>query len=181
MAYNSDKTEFRNYNKPLTYSIGELNHLVEPPRYYDPATKDFIWRTVIAITKGQKKTPATDDYSEFFDSWLLTIKEYADIGSEAVFSMTVAALAFDISSCFGVTGRAAFWTENGYLGLGPPATQPGDSVCILLGVTTSYLLRENHNTEGKGRTYQLVGECYIHGLMNGEGLKIGEEQDITLT
>ncbi|KAK4692292.1 hypothetical protein P7C71_g4881, partial [Lecanoromycetidae sp. Uapishka_2] len=46
---------------------------------------------------------------------------------------------------------------------------------------TPFLLRENAAVDGQSRSYQLVGECYMHGLMHGEGLDMGEEQNIALT
>lgn len=40
-----------------------------------------------------------------------------------------------------------------------------DCVCILLGCSTPILLRP----ESSGR-FKVVGECYVHGVMNSEGL-----------
>ena len=77
--------------------------------------------------------------------------------------------------------RDALWTQNGLFGLGPPDAYQGDLVCIILGASTPFLLPKKEAIEGQRRLYQLVGECYIYGLMNGEGLAMGEEQDIILT
>lgn len=57
-------------------------------------------------------------------------------------------------------GRLFFISEEGYMGLGPPSTRPGDLVCVLLGGKTPYVLRP----DGKGY-YRLIGECYLHGQM----------------
>ncbi|KAF5660278.1 heterokaryon incompatibility protein (het-6OR allele) [Fusarium heterosporum] len=54
-------------------------------------------------------------------------------------------------------------TETGYIGLGPPEVQPGDSICILLGGSVPYALRQN--TDG---TWCYMGESYVHGIMDGE-------------
>ena len=72
------------------------------------------------------------------------------------------------------------WTHNGFLGLGPPQAQRGDLIYIILGAYTPFLLRQKTAGEGQRRLYELVGECYMHGLMNGEGLDMGEEQATTL-
>jgi hypothetical protein len=51
-------------------------------------------------------------------------------------------------------------------GLGPQDTQSGDIVCILFGCSVPVVLRE---FEEEGNHYfKLIGECYIHGLMDGE-------------
>ena len=62
-------------------------------------------------------------------------------------------------------GRRFFTTKEGYIGLAPEAVQMGDQVCIILGCQSPLLLRR----EEKDR-YLVIGECYIHGLMNGEAL-----------
>ncbi|CAF9926748.1 hypothetical protein IMSHALPRED_007032 [Imshaugia aleurites] len=59
--------------------------------------------------------------------------------------------------------RSFIMTEEGYIGLAPKLTKPGDQVCILLGCTRPLVLRQT-----SGLQYQVVGECYVHGLMNGE-------------
>ena len=44
-------------------------------------------------------------------------------------------------------------------------------VAILLGCNVPYLLREckeDVKGSGEGKRYQLIGTCYVHGIMNGE-------------
>ncbi|KAK5135055.1 hypothetical protein LTR08_005715 [Meristemomyces frigidus] len=62
--------------------------------------------------------------------------------------------------CF---GRRLAHTEDGYMGLVPGASQTGDTVCVLFGGSVLYVLRDLPGGESK-----LIGECYIHGLMDGE-------------
>ena len=69
--------------------------------------------------------------------------------------------AFIFASCY---NRTFITTEEGYIGLAPKATRPYDKVCFLLGCPRHMVLRP---TSGLLR-YQVVGECYIHGLDNGE-------------
>ncbi|KAM0798112.1 heterokaryon incompatibility protein-domain-containing protein [Usnea florida] len=59
--------------------------------------------------------------------------------------------------------RSFIITEEGYIGIAPRATKPGDRVCVLLGCRTPLLLRKT-----SGLQSQVVGECYIHGVMDGE-------------
>ncbi|EGR48126.1 uncharacterized protein TRIREDRAFT_63093 [Trichoderma reesei QM6a] len=75
-------------------------------------------------------------------------------------------------------------TRGGYFVLGPDALQEGDVVVILRGGKTPFLLREVSRGSdddddaapagGGGGSWVLVGECYVHGLMDGEGW-VGEE------
>ena len=47
-----------------------------------------------------------------------------------------------------------------------------DVLCLIYGAITPSLLRPTED----GKAYRLVGDCYSHGLMNSEGLEMGEEQ-----
>jgi hypothetical protein len=87
-----------------------------------------------------------------------------------------------------VGNRVLFTTAKGYGGLGPQGLKNGDRVFLFLGASTPFIIRGKYSaeeTENEGAAcregmFLLVGECYIHGLMGGEGLKIGDVQDITL-
>jgi hypothetical protein len=65
--------------------------------------------------------------------------------------------------------RGFFVTKRGYLTLAPRYTKPGDLVCLIFGAEVPFVLRPD------GLRYRLVGECYVHGMMDGEGLGLGEE------
>ena len=65
---------------------------------------------------------------------------------------------------------------TGRLAQVPPSAAVGDVLCIPLGSAVPFVVRPV--LDG----YQLVGECYVHGLMKGEALH-GEEfrvEDISL-
>ncbi|KAN0113300.1 HET domain containing protein [Hyaloscypha variabilis] len=73
-------------------------------------------------------------------------------------------------------GRRPFRTKYGYVGLGPAGMTEEDIVCIFYGAQVPYVLRPDGNNQ-----FQLVGEAYIHGIMDGEYLKTGrEETEFTL-
>jgi hypothetical protein len=60
--------------------------------------------------------------------------------------------------------RQFFITQDKRIGLAPLHARQGDVVCLLFGGEVPLLLREAENG------YTFVGECYVHGLMDGEGL-----------
>jgi hypothetical protein len=68
------------------------------------------------------------------------------------------------------TASSFFVGKNGYMGIGPRGSQEGDRLCILAGCPTPVVLRlvQSAGTESEMPAYQLVGPCYLHGLMNGE-------------
>jgi hypothetical protein len=70
-----------------------------------------------------------------------------------------------------VKGRKFFISESGYMGIRPLALQEDDRICILLGCNIPMLIRK------EGDYYLLVGECFVWGLMDGEGLQDRKEND----
>ncbi|KEF61457.1 uncharacterized protein A1O9_03023 [Exophiala aquamarina CBS 119918] len=52
----------------------------------------------------------------------------------------------------------------------------GDTVAIISGTRVPYVLRQVPSNDGT-KLYRLVGECYVHGVMNGEFLKGATEPE----
>jgi hypothetical protein len=59
--------------------------------------------------------------------------------------------------------KMLFSTTDGYIGLGPKNSRGGDVVVIILGAGVPFILRPTNQG-----VYRLVGECYVHGIMDGE-------------
>lgn len=55
-------------------------------------------------------------------------------------------------------------TTQRYLGLFPRGTKAGDHVCVFTGACVPFVIRRCESRD----EYQLVGECYVHGIMDGE-------------
>ncbi|KAF1970404.1 hypothetical protein BU23DRAFT_474330 [Bimuria novae-zelandiae CBS 107.79] len=66
-------------------------------------------------------------------------------------------------------------TAQGFIGMVPQLSQVEDSIVLLHGMEVPYLLRGG---DVKWR-YQLVGDAYVHGIMDGEGVS-GDGEDFTL-
>lgn len=65
-------------------------------------------------------------------------------------------------------------TKNGYMVLVFLEAQEGDVVFALRGGSMLYVLRP------QGNDYIFIGECYVHGFMDGEALKLLEEGGLTM-
>lgn len=71
--------------------------------------------------------------------------------------------------------RRLLLSEQGFFGIGPNDLQVGDKLYILLGGQMIYALRKSSGD------YRCVGECYVHGWMDGYSDANGEQvQDIAL-
>jgi Heterokaryon incompatibility protein (HET) len=60
-------------------------------------------------------------------------------------------------------GRTFIASRQGFMGLAPIESRVGDVICIIVGNETPLILRP----KGEDK-WTLVGECYIHGIMDGE-------------
>ncbi|KAL8788307.1 MAG: hypothetical protein Q9195_007363 [Heterodermia aff. obscurata] len=59
--------------------------------------------------------------------------------------------------------------EKKLFGLGPKGTQVGDLICILYGCSVPVILRpQRESLSDKIMHYEIVGESYIYGMMDGE-------------
>jgi hypothetical protein len=69
--------------------------------------------------------------------------------------------------------RKPFIPSEGYVRLVPAHSRPGDIVCIIFGADVPFVLRD----VGEGE-YQLIGEAYVFGIMDGEFVKGDSREEI---
>ena len=65
-------------------------------------------------------------------------------------------------------GRRIFATSRGLIGTGPDLLKIGDQVCILYGAQIPFTLCP---VTGSNDRYEVVGEAWVHGIMDGEFLE----------
>jgi hypothetical protein len=58
--------------------------------------------------------------------------------------------------------RKIFKTQNGYIGLGPREMRAGDRIALFSGGSMPLVMRT------KGTGLELIGDCYVHGIMYSE-------------
>lgn len=75
--------------------------------------------------------------------------------------------------------RWPFLTKRNYVGLGPMSLEKGDVVCLLQGAKSPIGFRPSAGGDSN-RTYRLVGQAYVHGLMRGEASTSREWEKIML-
>lgn len=80
-------------------------------------------------------------------------------------------------------------TQRGLMGLVRDETEPGDHLAILIGGPVVYVMRSVQPTPRQSRqstrpgqepSYNLMGEAYFHGVMDGEVLSLGELHNIRI-
>ena len=84
---------------------------------------------------------------------------------------------FEVACTYATTHRRAFVTEKGHVGLGYQGTRVGDDVAILLGGVVPFLTRRVSDSSGN-KEYLLVGEAYLHGFENGDGVDFEQPESL---
>jgi hypothetical protein len=74
-------------------------------------------------------------------------------------------------------GRQFAITQSGYMALVPDFAKVSDTICVFLGAKVPYVIRESSE---EGRSWQLVGETYVHGVMDGVSM-LGRMKDASKT
>lgn len=95
-------------------------------------------------------------------------------------SALVALISHD-SPCYHYTdrlrdmyGTRPFLSANGYVGLCPEETAPDDKIVIFAGAKLPYITRLNSD----GITWRLVGEAYVHLIMDGEFVSASSQTEV---
>ncbi|KAJ4366134.1 hypothetical protein N0V83_007769 [Neocucurbitaria cava] len=148
-----------------TYRAWEPPGLMESPY---PLGGTLLDAFVLLLSNGFCK-------DAYYDGHLPTFAESCDTFTACVWSGGDAELRTEPSHRAYVNeltsdrrGEVFFTTEKGYLGVSPASVKAGDVVAILAGASVPIVLRPQHTLDT--RKYQIVGPCYIQGLMLGEGL-----------
>ncbi|KAG9503658.1 hypothetical protein J7337_003609 [Fusarium musae] len=123
-----------------------------------------------SIFSFMARTSSLGGFSEEFDSeWTSVVaKELAD----------TFILAAKYASILGVYAaqRRVFLTDEGHLGLAFASALEGDSVWVVSACPVPLVMRPR--ADG---TFQLIGDSYVHGIMEGEAIKDNSWEEITIT
>ncbi|TVY45237.1 Heterokaryon incompatibility protein 6,OR allele [Lachnellula occidentalis] len=80
-------------------------------------------------------------------------------------------------------GRRFFNTRKGYFGFGAQKCEVGDIAVVLAGGSLPYIIRPVPSTDEfwaanklcARTSYRMLGDSYVHGIMDGEALELGDE------
>jgi hypothetical protein len=77
---------------------------------------------------------------------------------------------FEKAAGLSMPRRRVFRTNEDHIGLGTQSMMIGDSVWFVSGCPTPLVLRKGGGEGGLASQHKLVGEAYVHGIMNGEDI-----------
>jgi hypothetical protein len=150
---------------------------VQTPYPTGETLQSAYWRTLIGNFIG---APATSKDEAHYLSWLVFIPKLLRSNPTIDWPKMRGAESFDLACSTATAEKRFITTRKGLMGLSSPGTRQGDRIAIFLGGATPFIVRENPDVRGRGRTYTLVSEAYVHGLMNGEGMDVCRIEELEL-
>jgi hypothetical protein len=149
-----------------------INNLWEAVSGADTPTSETDLRAQFIMTLLCGQPPRETHWLEDFEAYCSAMRQVAHGFKPLLQNPAIYAVESRLfGSCYTVVAR----TSNQRLGLLPRFSEPGDVVCILIGVSTPFVLR----TTGNG-TYKLVGECYVDTVMKGQLVNGLEENSVRI-
>ena len=166
------------------------------PKQCDPQRREIIWQTLTGDYPSSSSQmdsnllQAFGDLAQVFECWYQSIRELAGrdmigpfraVGSRKTEFYDQVGI-FEELKAGSLKGRPVFGTtEKRLLGHGPKGLLPGDLLCVVKGAFTPFLIRKAVRNDGSsGTRWQIVGDCFVHGLMYGEGLSMGEYEEFVV-
>ncbi len=162
-------------------------HISDPYFTHQPLQEAF-WRTLVT-DEGSGQRPAPSEYGDYYAAFMLQLQDNKPKhGDPLMARLCQAAMRKDVtlalSNAFNLwVGRFSpscalrrfCVTEAGRMALVPSPTKAGDVIALIYGHQVPFVLRQvkpvlDGDTMSSGPVYQLVGECYVHGVMHGEAL-----------
>ncbi|OWP00044.1 hypothetical protein B2J93_8615 [Marssonina coronariae] len=132
---------------------------------------DAFWRTLVA-DRGPNGSNAPSWYHRAFLYCLAESTPNGDVNTNRLIAACEAGSSLVVDFLQRV--QSVIWNRkflvsgtHGWVGLAPMAAVEGDVVVVLHGCSVPVVLRWVRGW------WVCVGECYVHGLMDGEGLEMG--------
>jgi hypothetical protein len=151
-----------------------------PPKVQE--VPDQLWRTLVA-DRGPNGTSAPGWYRRTCLECLQHTDRVGDLDIEALMKSRPSRptpstmITFLERAQQIVWGRRFFRTKGNktknkepLFCLGSPDVREGDMVCIIFGCSVPVVLRKV-STGGGNAHFEVIGECYVHGMMDGEALE----------
>ncbi|KFA52244.1 hypothetical protein S40293_00623 [Stachybotrys chartarum IBT 40293] len=130
--------------------------------YVTGEDRDVAFILTLCMNRTRDRMPSSHSLS--VEQWLAMLNRYLNLTEDSkadpVYNEKETANVIQK-----VQSRRFFTTEDGHIGTAPAGAKIGDSICLLLGTYAPTLLRKTPLD-----TYQVVGECYVHGLSDAVGM-----------
>jgi hypothetical protein len=136
---------------------------------------EVLWRTLVADRGADGKDPPIW-YRQAFRHCLSQRTTEGDIMTNELAERSPRLVIKFLQRVQAVIWNRKFFRTNkrSLFGLAPSQARYGDIICILFGCSVPVVLREHRDTVFRRSPsidypyYEFIGECYVHGMMDGE-------------
>ncbi|MBE3049413.1 hypothetical protein IMZ48_44325 [Candidatus Bathyarchaeota archaeon] len=145
----------------------------EQPYISGSTVLDAYWRTLcmdrdFADCHSRANEQTRTQHDQWW--WEVIRRKFERISAPSTeISTEVLAEPMTIRVIFLTIGRRLFTTKKGYIGLAPEGAEKGDQVWVLCGGRQPLVLRSRGDLSRQ--EYILLGDSYVHGIMDGEFVK----------
>lgn len=147
-------------------------------RLFDPLGNDGTWNYGPTFDNApHRQTPEAQKLGMIYDHYVCHWSKFPETKLDGI-SWENGETQSWVKSGFPCHGKCFFRHSLGVFGLCPPMTRPGDIVVVLFGGSVPYVLREREGSESP-KLYELIGECYVQGLMQGAAIEAQEQGKLT--
>lgn len=158
-----------------------LERVGELPAYPTGELKDEVfWRTLVCnrVALEIHEPPQSDDG---YRAWVELCQEQKSawthgtaMGQESESQVRLQEIQRGFESCFSQwsQGRNFSTTGRGHMGWIPTAAVTGDHIVIFRGCRVPFVVRPHEDG------YKLLGDCYVHGFMEGPSHHFNASDDI---
>lgn len=144
--------------------IEESLQVTEKSAFYPDAARqrEAWWRTFIGDRRGHS-FQAEDEFEDSVVDFVMTVAKWVQQGNDESRRVEDFPTMMEVERRFRstATNRQFCRTRHGKIGWIPDTCKEGDVLAIIFGSPVSILLRP------KGDSYFMIGQCYIHDVMNG--------------
>jgi hypothetical protein len=139
------------------------------------AVPDSFWRTLVA-NRGPNGSSTPSWYKRAFLYCLQHLTPSGDLNTDRIIAEFATGSSFIVDFLHKVQSvirnrKLLLSRDKQWIGLAPMVAEVGDVISILHGCSVPVILRPTVDTDGK--TYaRVVGESYIHGIMDGEAFQL---------
>jgi hypothetical protein len=136
----------------------------------DPKIMRTWFRESVNLRTDDPTLDMMDD--QFIAEWFRRLRSDE---AKPIHVLESGANSYAVCILHGATGRCFFITSGKLMGLAPPKAKPGDKIAIIAGAQVPFVLRPRFGLQSSTSFNTLVGEAYVHGVMDGSFVKVNDE------
>ncbi|SMR60919.1 unnamed protein product [Zymoseptoria tritici ST99CH_1E4] len=149
----------------FTRQLGDMEPSIGDRSPYLTSGEDLLGVHISRLCWGSLQNKLMDYHVSSLEQYMKVYKAIFNSTSSESSTIINEPLVRQIE--YWASGRRLFTTSQGHLGIGPAPMQVDDAVCVIRGCGAPMVLRP---VMDETDIFTVVGEAYVHGMMDGEAI-----------